>query len=286
MGIAFHKMNGLGNEIVMLDLRGHPGVQITPARARAIAALEGAFFDQLMVLLPPKTEGTTAFVDIWNNDGSRSVACGNGMRCIAAMELDRLGAERTLFETGAGLLETARVGTSDITVDMGPPAFDWQSIPLARDAGDPMAIDLAYEGHGVTLANPATVSMGNPHAIFFVDAADAFPLPLVGADLEHHALFPERANISLAELKGADHIRLKVWERGAGETRACGSAACAVAVAAARKGLTGRTVRVSLPGGDLTLTWAENDHVWMTGAWEHEHEGVLPDAIFAESDAA
>lgn len=283
-GNRFYKMNGAGNEIVMLDLRSQSGV-ITPEVARAIANHEGAFFDQLMVLNEPRNTGTVAFVDIWNNDGSRSGACGNGTRCIAAMEFDRLGTNAAVFETEAGLLETVRSG-EEITVDMGEPKFSWQDIPLARDAGDTKAIDLEYQGHGAVLSNPSVVNMGNPHAIFWVEDAEVIDLAAVGPELEHHELFPELANISLAQVISSDHILLKVWERGAGQTRACGSAACAVAVASARLAKTERKVRISLPGGDLKMHWRDDNHIMMTGPWELEHEGILPASILALSDAA
>ncbi|MEP0519868.1 MAG: diaminopimelate epimerase [Hyphomicrobiales bacterium] len=283
-GKRFYKMNGAGNQIVMLDLRDQPGV-VTPDVARAIANYEGAFFDQLMVLTEPRNINTAAFVEIWNNDGTRAGACGNGTRCIAAMELNRLDAMSVAFETEAGLLETVRAG-DEITVDMGEPKFNWFDIPLAWDAGDTKAIDLTYSKHGVQLSNPSVVSMGNPHVIFWVADAELLDLAAIGPELEHHEMFPERANISLAQVTSRDNILLKVWERGAGQTLACGSAACAVAVAAARLSKTGREVTVSLPGGDLKMHWRDDNHVLMTGPWELEHEGILPAAMFAQSDAA
>jgi len=277
--ISYSKMNGAGNEIVMLDLRDHH-VSVTPEAARAIAAREGSFFDQLMVLLPPKSDGTVAYVEIWNNDGSRSGACGNGTRCIAGMEFDRLGVNETIFETEAGLLQTIRKG-AEISVDMGRPKFGWADIPLSKQTEDTTAIELVYEGHGVRLENPSVANMGNPHAIFWVDNVDDYNLSQIGPELEHHGMFPEKANISFAQVISHDEVRLRVWERGAGETKACGSAACAVAVSAARTGRTGRTVRISLPGGNLNLSWRPDDHVIMTGPWELEHSGVLPSTIFA-----
>jgi len=277
--ISYSKMNGAGNEIVMLDLRDHH-VLVTPEAARAIAAREGSFFDQLMVLLPPKSDGTVAYVEIWNNDGSRSGACGNGTRCIAGMEFDRLGVNETIFETEAGLLQTIRKG-AEISVDMGRPKFGWVDIPLSKQTEDTTAIELVYEGHGVRLENPSVANMGNPHAIFWVDNVNDYDLSLIGPELEHHGMFPEKANISFAQVISHDEIRLRVWERGAGETKACGSAACAVAVSAARTARTGRTVRISLPGGDISLSWRPDDHVIMTGPWELEHSGVLPSTMFA-----
>nr|WP_306265217.1 diaminopimelate epimerase [Pararhizobium sp. IMCC3301] len=281
-GIRYYKMNGAGNEIVMLDLRDQ-SVVVTPEAARAIAARSASFFDQLMVLLPPKTAGTAAFVEIWNNDGSRSGACGNGTRCIAAMELDRLGTDTVSFETEAGLLPTSRAGTG-ISVDMGVPKFGWADIPLSQPMPDTNAIELDYEGHGVRLSNPAVANMGNPHAVFWVDDPQIYDLSLIGPELEQHPLFPEKANISLAQIISPEAIRLRVWERGAGETRACGSAACAVAVSAARSGRTGRDVRIHLPGGALRLVWRDDDHVVMTGPWELEHAGSLPVTLFDASD--
>lgn len=282
--IGYFKMNGAGNEIVMLDLRDHH-VLVTPEAARTIAAREGSFFDQLMVLLPPKSDGTAAYVEIWNNDGSRSGACGNGTRCIAGMEFDRLSVDEAVFETEAGLLKTIRKG-AEISVDMGVPKFNWADIPLSEQAEDTTAIKLAYEGHGVRLENPSCANMGNPHAIFWVDNTDDYNLSQIGPELEHHDMFPEKANISFAQVISREQIRLRVWERGAGETKACGSAACAVAVSAARTGRTGRSVRISLPGGMLNLLWREDDHVIMTGPWELEHSGFLPSALFASAEPA
>lgn len=277
--ISYSKMNGAGNEIVMLDLRDHH-VLVTTEAARAIAAREGTFFDQLMVLLPPKSHGTVAYVEIWNNDGSRSGACGNGTRCIAGMEFDRLGVNEAIFETEAGLLQTIRKG-AEISVDMGRPKFGWADIPLSKQTEDTTAIELVYQGDGVRLENPSVANMGNPHAIFWVDNVDEYDLSLIGPELEHHAMFPEKANISFAQVISHDEIRLRVWERGAGETKACGSAACAVAVSAARTGRTGCNVRIALPGGVLSLSWRSDDHVIMTGPWELEHSSVLPATMFA-----
>ncbi|MBL4645276.1 MAG: diaminopimelate epimerase [Hyphomicrobiales bacterium] len=278
-GIGFNKMNGAGNEIVMLDLRGQ-NVSVAPDSARAIAKLDGAFFDQLMVLLPPKSDGTAAFVEIWNNDGSKSGACGNGMRCVSAMELDRTGTNAAVFETEAGFLDVQRADGGQITVDMGMPKFGWQDIPLSHDVGDTQAVDLGELAQRVPVHHAAVVNVGNPHAILWIDDFADYDVTSIGPTLEHHPLFPEKANISLAKVISPAHIILKVWERGAGQTRACGSAACATAVAAARAGKTGRNVRISLPGGDLQINWRDDDHILMTGPWELEHQGVLPNALF------
>ncbi len=286
----FLKMNGLGNEIVVLDLRGSRH-RVTPAEARAIAARPQSRFDQMMVLHDPVTPGTDAFVRIYNTDGSEAQACGNGTRCVAwALLADRqisAGGDpaRTalIVETRPGLLAVTRDGELDFTVDMGKPRLRWEEIPLAEEFRDTRAIELQIGPiDAPVLHSPAAVNMGNPHAIFFVDDPYAHALERFGPLLENHPVFPERANISLAAVKAPDHILLRVWERGAGLTRACGSAACATLVAAARKKLTGRAATVTLPGGDLFIRWREgDDHVLMTGPVELEHEGQFAPEWFA-----
>ena len=276
-GRAFAKMNGLGNEIVVLDLRGTK-LSVSAAEARAIHATESLAFDQLMVVHDPVTTDTEAFVRILNNDGSESGACGNGTRCVAYMMMRGGAADRIVVETRAGQLECLRRGDLSFTVDMGPPRLDWQEIPLARPAPDTRAIELSLGA----LHAPAVVNMGNPHAIFFVDRIEDHDLATLGPKLEHDPIFPEKANISLAQVLSRDHVRLKVWERGVGLTLACGSAACATLVAAARRGLTGRTARITLPGGDLFIDWRESDgHVMMTGPVEMEFESHFAATTFA-----
>lgn len=276
----FVKMNGLGNEILVLDLRADP-VEVSPDAARALARPGVLPFDQAMVLYPPRREGTRAFVRILNNDGSESAACGNGTRCIAALEAEQTGLSHLLFESPAGLLDCQMLPDGRVTVDMGAPRFDWRDIPLAHDVGDTRAVLIpGYEALG-----PASlVSMGNPHVIFFVADADAMDVEGLGRALEHHPLFPERANISFASPKGENAFLLHVWERGAGRTRACGSAGCATAVAAARTGRAGRTVSVTLPGGELALDWrTSDDHVLMTGPVAHEFRGEITPAMLGEA---
>lgn len=274
----FVKMNGLGNEIVVLDLRDAP-VAVPPEEARAIARPEVVPFDQIMALYPPKTPGTSAFVRIINSDGSESGACGNGTRCIALYEAGRTGADHLVFESVVGPLD-CRVSGDTVTVDMGVPRFGWHDIPLAGPVDDTRAIELqAGPPEAPVLRGPSVANVGNPHAIFWVEDIDAIDLSHYGPALEHHPIFPERANISVAQLVGPDHIRLKVWERGVGLTRACGTAACATAVAAARNGLTGRRVTISLPGGDLLIDWRADDHMLMTGPAEFEFEGRLTAAM-------
>lgn len=282
----FLKMNGLGNEITVLDLRGTP-LRVTPAEARAIAADPRSRFDQLMVLHDPVTPGTDAFMRIYNTDGSLSGACGNGTRCVAwAMMADpvmgRPARQSLVLETQAGLLPVERIAETVFTVDMGAPRLDWNEIPLSRPFPDTRAIAVeTVLPEAPELTSPSAVSMGNPHAVFWVEDASRYDLAALGPKLEHDPVFPERANISFAQVVSPGHIVLRVWERGAGATRACGSAACAVLVAAARKGFTGRKATVSLPGGDLVIAWREaDDHVLMTGPVELEHEGVLSPALF------
>ncbi|TCT11766.1 diaminopimelate epimerase [Tepidamorphus gemmatus] len=272
-------MNGLGNEILVVDARADVVVAaaLTPDAVRAIAASPRTAFDQLMLMLPPRTPGTDAFVRIFNADGSMSGACGNGTRCIAALVMAETGTGHATFETAGGLLPAWDAGGGLIGVDMGAPRLAWNEIPLAEPFHDTSAIELQVGPiDAPILHSPAVVNMGNPHAVFFVDDAEAIDLARIGPMLENHPIFPERANISLAQVTAPDAITLRVWERGAGLTRACGSAACATVVAAVRRRLTGRSVTVTLPGGPLLIEWRERDgHVLMTGSFEHEHDGEI-----------
>ena len=281
---SFVKMNGLGNEIVVLDLRDAP-VAVPPQEARALARPEVLPFDQIMALYPPQTEGTQAFVRIINADGSESGACGNGTRCIALYESGRTGADRMVFESVVGPLACS-LAPEGITVDMGVPHFGWHDIPLAGPVADTRAIELqAGPAEAPVLRAPAVVNVGNPHAIFWVDDVEAVDLARLGPELERHPIFPERANISVAQVVSPDHIVLKVWERGVGLTRACGTGACAAAVCAARLGLTGRRVTVTLPGGDLVIDWRESDdHILMTGPAAVEFDGRLTAAMLGDAE--
>ena len=285
---AFVKMNGLGNEIVIVDLRAASSV-VSAAEARAVAQPGGLHYDQLMVLHAPRTPGTEAYVRIYNNDGSEAGACGNGMRCIAELMFGESGKTALTFETKAGLLNCWKGAQPRVsTVDMGMPRFAWNEIPLAEEFRDTRAIELQIGPiDKPILHSPSAVNLGNPHAVFWVDDVAAYDLAKIGSLLEHHPIFPERANISLAAIKARDHIVLRTWERGAGLTKACGSAACAAAVAAARLKRTERMVRVTLPGGDLLIEWrARDDHVLMTGPVEYEFAGTFDPALFAAAGAA
>jgi diaminopimelate epimerase len=278
---AFVKMNGIGNEIVVVDLRAKGGA-IEPTEARAAAAAQGAPYDQLMALYPPRTPGTEAFIRIYNNDGSEAGACGNGMRCVADIVSKQNGKTALTFETTAGILNCWKGTDGLFTVDMGPPRFKWNEIPLSEEFRDTRAIELQIGPiDAPVLHSPAVVSMGNPHAIFWVDDVNTHNLERFGPLLENHPIFPERANITLAHITSRDAITIRTWERGAGLTKACGSAACAAAVAAARLKRTNRKVKMTLPGGDLTIDWrTSDDHVLMTGEVAFEREGRFDPALF------
>ena len=280
---SFVKMNGVGNEIVVVDLRDSKAT-VSSEEARAVAAPAGVHYDQMMVLQRPRLEGTEAFIRIYNSDGSEAGACGNGMRCVVRRLFEKTGQTAVTFETKAGLLSCWQGPRPDLyTVDMGPPKFAWQDIPLAEEFRDTRYIELQIGPiDNPILHSPSAVNMGNPHAIFWVDDVNAYDLERFGPLLENHPIFPERANITLAHIVDRDHITIRTWERGAGLTKACGSAACATAVAAARLKRTNRTVTISLPGGDLLIEWLErDDHVLMTGTAEFEYEGKFDPALFA-----
>ena len=284
---AFVKMNGIGNEIVVVDMRARGGT-IKPEEARAAAAPGGAPYDQLVVLYPSRTPGTDAFIRIYNNDGSEAGACGNGMRCVADLVSKESGKDTLTFETKAGILNCWKNADGLFTVDMGVPRFKWNEIPLAEEFRDTRFIELQIGPiDKPVLHSPSVVSMGNPHAIFWVDDVNAYDLARFGPLLENHPIFPERANITLAHIVAPDHIIIRTWERGAGLTKACGSAACAAAVAAARLKRTDRKAKVSLPGGELTIEWREkDDHVLMTGPVEFEFNGRFDPALFANAGAS
>ena len=280
---AFAKMNGIGNEIVVVDLRDSKAA-VTPADARAVASAAGVPYDQLMVLQAPRLAGTEAFIRIYNNDGSEAGACGNGMRCIADILFKESGKATLTFETRAGIFNCWKGDQPLVsTVDMGKPRFSWNEIPLAEEFADTRCIELQIGPiDKPILHSPSVLSMGNPHAIFWVNDVAAYDLIRIGPLLENHPIFPERANISLCAIKSKDHIVVRTWERGAGLTQACGSAACAAAVAAARLRKANRKVTVTLPGGDLQIEWRESDdHVLMTGTADFEYEGRFDPALFA-----
>jgi diaminopimelate epimerase len=228
------------------------------------------------VLHDARVAGAETYVRIYNTDGSEAEACGNGMRCVGWVVSGQTGRKALKFETKAGVLDVTVESIGHITVDMGTPKFGWREIPLAEPFHNTRAIELQIGPiDKPILHTPSVVNVGNPHAVFWVEDVAAYDLARIGPMLENHPIFPERANISLARVTSPTAITLRVWERGAGLTRACGSAACAAVVCAARRKLTGRTVTVTLPGGPLDIEWRGDDHILMTGPVELEHEGVL-----------
>lgn len=280
--VPFLKMNGLGNEIIVADMRGRAD-RVTPAAAIALNADAATRFDQIMAIHDPKTPGTANYIEIINSDGTLAQACGNGMRCVV-QALSAEGAGRSfVFETLAGILTAEEHPDGLISVDMGRPRLGWQDIPLAEAFHDTRRIELQIGPiDAPVLHSPSVVSMGNPHAIFWVaDDVWGYALDRFGPLLENHPIFPERANISIAQVVAPDHIVLRTWERGAGLTRACGTAACAAVVSGARTGRTERKATVTLPGGDLLIDWRADDHVVLTGPAELEFAGTLDPATGA-----
>ena len=275
----FARMNGLGNEIIVADMRGRAD-RITPAAAIALNADPATKFDQIMAVHDARTPGTMNYVEIINSDGSMPQACGNGMRCVVQALAAETGERIFTFETIAGILNAEEHEDGLISVDMGRPRFGWQEIPLAEEFRDTRMIELQIGPiDAPVLHSPSVVSMGNPHAIFWVDDdVWSYDLERFGPLLENHPIFPERANISIARVTSRETLTLRTWERGAGLTRACGSAACAAAVCAARTNRTGRAVTVTVPGGNLSIDWREDDHVLMTGPAEWEFSGSFDPA--------
>lgn len=273
-GFPFMKMNGLGNDFVILDLR-RSGLKISSSDAAAIANRQsGVGCDQVISI----EDRDGPFMGIWNADGEEVEACGNAARCIGWILMSESGDDAAGFSTVAGDLVATRAGNNRVTVDMGAPKLGWKQIPLAEQMDDTRFIDIKLGPiDAPVLWGPSAVNMGNPHCIFFVDDAEAQALDKFGPMIEYHPLFPQRANVSVAEVQSEHMIRLRVWERGVGITKACGTAACAALVSAHRRRLTARKATVTLDGGPLAIEWGEDDHVRMTGAVEHEFDGVLPE---------
>ena len=269
MGLPFMKMHGLGNDFVVIDARVRD-VQVTPKLAIAVADRHtGVGFDQLAVI--EKADKGDAHLVFYNADGSTAGACGNATRCIARFLMDETGKDALTLTTQRGSLFARDAGGGLTSVNMGAPQLDWAEIPLAEEMD---TLELPIEGA------PTATGMGNPHCTFFVADAEAIPLEQFGPRYEHHPLYPQRTNVQVASLIGPDHLRMRVWERGVGITMASGSSSCATAVAAARRGLTGRKVQVDLDGGTLWIDWRD-DGVWMTGATAHVFDGVLTPAFLA-----
>jgi diaminopimelate epimerase len=280
-GVPFRKMHGLGNDFVVLDARAR-ALDLTPERRRAIADRRtGVGCDQLIVLEPPTDRHADVFMRIYNPDGDEAGACGNATRCVAHVVMAERQTNAIVVQTVAGLLDSEKTGTGVnglpiVSVDMGPAGLDWRDIPV-RDACDTLHMPVALG----PLSDPVGTSMGNPHATFFVDNLAKIPVAELGPQLETHPFFPARANVGFAQIVGEDRMRLKVWERGAGLTLACGSGACAALVAAARRGLTGRKAEVVLDGGTLTIEWLRDGHVLMTGGIAQSFAGTLDPSLLA-----
>jgi diaminopimelate epimerase len=269
MTIPFVKMHGCGNDFVIFDERSRT-IGLTPARAAALADRHiGIGCDQLIVI--ERAETADAFMRIYNSDGSQASACGNATRCVADILMRESGHPTVSIQTISGNLPTTRRPDGLIQVDMGPVGLHWTDIPLARPM-DTRRLDLTGE--------PAAASMGNPHATFFVADLDAVPIADAGPRLEHDPLFPQRANIGFAQVIDPGTIRLKVWERGAGLTQACGSGACATLVNAHRRGLTHRRARVIVDGGTLEIEWRDDGHVLMTGPVATAFHGQVAPEVY------
>ncbi len=276
--LDFHKMQGLGNDFVILDRRSGK-LSLSAAQIQRVADRRlGVGCDQLLCL--ETSERADVFMRVYNADGSEVGACGNGTRAVARLLMEEQSSRRAAIETTAGVL-TVTVSVQGYTVDMGRPRFGWDEIPLARPM-DTLALDLELG----PLARPVGVNLGNPHAVFFVDDAEAVPLAELGPVLETDPLFPERANIGVAEVRNRRSIRLRVWERGAGLTSACGSGACAALVAAVRRDLTERAAEVRLDGGALKIAWTDADRVLMTGPAAHSFKGRLDPEMLAVPTAS
>jgi diaminopimelate epimerase len=281
--IPFAKMNGAGNEIIVGDMRGRRD-RVAAAAAVALAGEAATKFDQVMVIHDPRTDGTDYYIDILNSDGSSAQACGNGTRCVVQALAAETGRKQFTFETRAGILNAVEHADGLISVDMGPPRFGWQEIPLSEEFRDTRMIELQIGPiDAPVLHSPSVASMGNPHAIFWVDRdVWSYELEKFGPMLENHPIFPERANITIAQVVSPEKIIIRTWERGAGLTLACGSAACATAVSAARTRRTGRTVTIVAPSGtELGVEWREDDHVVLTGPAEWEFSGAMDPATGA-----
>lgn len=281
MTIHFSKMHGLGNDFVVIDGRGSdPGLS-SDQIGRIADRRRGVGFDQLLILEPARSDGSSVYMRILNPDGGEARACGNGTRCVADLIMTETGRDQTVVDTIAGPIACHRNDDATVTCDMGMARLNWADIPLSKDV-DTLCLPVSVGD----IAKPVAVGMGNPHAVFFVDDAEAIDLSRLGPLIENHSLFPDRTNVEFAHIAAPDLIRMRVWERGVGVTSACGSGACAAAVAAARRGLTGRSVTVRLDGGDLAIDWQANGHVLMTGSVSRVFSGVFDATFLAPGSSA
>ncbi len=274
-GLSFRKMHGLGNDFVVLDARA-AGLMLTPKSARAIADRRcGIGCDQIMIIESARTGGD-AYIAIRNSDGGVVEACGNGFRCVASLLLDESGKDKLTMETLAGPVIATRARDGLISIDMGPARLDWKDIPLAEQV-DTLHLPINQN----PLKDGVAVNVGNPHVVFFVPDAEAVDLPFLGPKIEHHRLFPERTNVEVAHVINRKHLRMRVWERGAGITMACGTGACATLVAAVRRDLTERKAIVTVDGGDLEIEWRADNHVLLTGPVAETAIGTLDPSLLA-----
>ena len=270
----FTKMHGLGNDFVVLDVR-ETGLALRPEQIRAIANRRtGVGCDQFIIIEPAKDTHADVFMRILNADGSEVEDCGNATRCIAGLVMEQTGRDHTIIETVVGLLDAHPTADGRISVDMGPVKLDWREIPLA-DPVDTGSVPLEVG----PLANPVAVNVGNPHAVFFVDDAEAIDLERWGPQIETHDMFPARINVEVVQVITENQLRMRVWERGVGITQACGTGACASLVAAARRKLTGRRAEVILDGGPLEIEWMPDNNVQMTGPVARSFSGVLDPSL-------
>ena len=275
--LAFIKMHGLGNDFVILD--GRDGsLNLSRDAVRAIANRRtGVGCDQFIIMEPAPDAAADVFMRIFNPDGSEAGACGNATRCVASLVMRESGTSHAVVQTISGLLDCENLGGGLYRVDMGPARADWRDVPLS-EASDTDNIDV----EAGPLKNAVGVNVGNPHAVFMVDDAEAVDLEAFGPVIETHPLFPERTNVEAVQVLSRDHIRLRVWERGAGITQACGSGACAALVATARRGLTERKADVLLDGGTLTIEWLADNHVLMTGPVATSFSGIIDPALLGD----
>ena len=275
--VAFIKMHGLGNDFVVVDARARAFAP-TAAQARAIGdRRHGVGYDQLLIIEPPRADGADVFMRVLNADGSESGACGNGTRCVADLLMRESGAAEIVVATLAGDLPAQRAADGQVAVAMGEIRTCWRDIPLTK-ASDTLSLDIVAG----SLSNPVAINIGNPHAVFLVEEdPSSIDLATLGPGLETHVLFRERANIGVAQVTSQNAITLRVWERGAGLTLACGSGACAALAAAHRRGLTGRRATVTLPGGPLGIDWHADGQVWLTGRTATAFTGTLDPALLA-----
>ena len=269
-GLPFMKMHGAGNDFVVIDSRGREGAMMTAALARALGDRNrGVGFAQLAELRGGA--GADLVLDFWNSDGSHAGACGNATRCVADLVMRDTGEDSVALRTSRGELRALRRADGQVKVNMGTPQLDWRDVPLARDVD---LLHLPLDG------DPVAVGMGNPHCVFIVADAEAVDVAGLGRKVEHDPLYPQRTNVEFISVCGPDRLRMRVWERGTGITLACGSGACAAAVAANLRGLTGRRVTLQLDGGVLEVDWRE-DGIWMAGPVEHVFDGWLTPAFVA-----